>query len=254
MALSRREVQFVRSLNQKKFRQKYNKFAVEGDKIAREVLAEAPERIDRLWALPGWLEANGLSSSGQGSMSITAVTPRELKQLSQLRTPNQVVLIMHLKGPLWHPSAVAAHLSLYLDGIQDPGNAGTLLRIADWFGLPAVFASPDSADLYNPKVLQASMGAFLRVPYHRLPLDELLHSLPEGVSVLGASLEGESVFAQPFPTRGILVVGREGSGLRPEVRERLTHRLHVPGGGGAESLNAAVATGIMVAQLLYGSA
>jgi TrmH family RNA methyltransferase len=252
MALSRREVQFVRSLNQKKFRQKYNKFAVEGDKIAREALAQSPDQIDHIWALPEWLEANGLSSSGQGDMAITAVTPRELKQLSHMRTPNQVVFTMHLKDPDWKPSVVQAHLSLYLDGIQDPGNAGTLLRIADWFGLAGVFATPDSADLYNSKVLQASMGSFLRTPYLRLPLEELLRSLPEGFPVLGASLEGESVFAQQFPRRGLLVVGREGSGLRPAVLAQLTHRLYVPGGGRAESLNAAVATGIVVAQLLYG--
>lgn len=251
MALSKRDIQYIRSLHHKKFRQKYNKFIVEGDKIAREALAQRPEWVDRVLALPDWLQAEGMSGQTV-HFRCEAVTERELSQLSGLRTPNQVVLIMHTKEPTWRADVVRAGLSLYLDGLQDPGNVGTMLRIADWFGLPYVFASPTSADGYNPKVLQASMGAFLRVPYLRLPWEELIRPLAD-LPVLGASLEGSNVFEARLPARGLLVVGREGSGIRPETANHLTHRLYIPGRGGAESLNAAVATGIIVAQLLWGT-
>jgi len=252
MALSRRDIQFVRSLYQRKFRQKYNKFIVEGDKIAQEAIRSAPSQIDRVLALPEWWDECELQPVDQ-AYSCEVISERQLQQLSRLQSPNRALVVMHLKEAEWDPGVVRSRLCLYLDGIQDPGNAGTLLRIADWFGLPYVFASNDSADGYNPKVLQASMGAFLRVPYIRLEPDELFGEETEAFPLMGASLKGESIFERAFPSHGLLVIGREGSGIREALGHRLTHRLYIPGGGQAESLNAATATGIIVAQLLYGA-
>ncbi|NJN33902.1 MAG: RNA methyltransferase [Saprospiraceae bacterium] len=146
---------------------------------------------------------------------------------------------------------IAQNFSLYLDAIQDPGNMGTILRIADWFSIPYVFCSPDCVEVWSPKVVQASMGACLRVDTFTIDFFDLKKQTPS-VSVMVTALEGHNIFKETMPRNGIVVIGNEGNGVRPAIAESADFLIHIPGGGGSESLNAAVATGIVCAQLIHG--
>jgi len=215
--LSKNKLKYIQSLKQKKFRQKYNKFIVEGDKMAKEILINKVITIDSVFATPSWLKMNEKAIKLPLNKTIT-VSERELKQMSNLKAPNQVLIVADQLGLDWDPKQVNESLSLYLDEIQDPGNLGTILRIADWFGIPNIFLSKGCAELYNPKVVQSTMGAFLRV--NSLQVD---------------------------------VVGNESKGISPAVQKQLTARIAIPAGSstGAESLNAAVATGIICAMFKH---
>jgi TrmH family RNA methyltransferase len=247
--LSINQQKFVASLQVKKYRQKYLKFVVEGEKMAAELLAQQRIPVSAVFGTERWLDANR-ERIPQFSDKFNLVTENELKKISSLTTPNQVLIVADMPDDAAAPDLLRTDWCFYLDGIQDPGNMGTILRIADWFGIPAVFCAPDTVDVYSPKVIQAGMGAFLRIRSVEIPLDELVAGHP-GVPVLGAVLGGENVFNAQLPDRGLLVIGREGQGVRPDTEALLTHRLTIPRhpGGGAESLNAAVATGILTAFL-----
>jgi TrmH family RNA methyltransferase len=250
MALSKKQIQYYRSLKRKKFRLKYNKFPVEGDKIVREVLDYKPSAVHAIMGLSHWLDPL-LPHLESREIPFYEVSEKELQQLSGMSTPNQVIAYLDDWEAEWEPGLWKNHLCFFLDGIQDPGNAGTLMRIADWFGMPYLFGSLDSADFHHPKVVQASMGSFLRVACIRVGLPALLEESGE-LPVLGAMMGARSVFEGPWPSRGILVLGREGSGIREETAGLLTERISIPGRGGGESLNAAVAGGILAAHLLHG--
>ena len=245
MALSKNTIKWINALRQKKYRQKYNKFIVEGDKMTREILQQQNWRIDRIYALDSWLKTHpNLLALYDDRTDV--VSPAELKKISALKTPNQVLVVVDIKETPLEVKQLIKTKSLYLDGIQDPGNMGTIMRIADWFGLEAVFCSEDCADLYNSKVIQSSMGAFLRVASWRISLPKLLALHPDW-PVMGAVLEGQNVFRTSFPDRGLLVIGSEGKGISPENNTLLTHRITISKKGGAESLNAGVACGIICA-------
>lgn len=245
MTLSKARIKFIRSLQQRKYRQKYNNFIVEGDKIARELLAQSRVEVEEVYALPEW----AAKVSGDNLLSgipIQEISVADLDRISALTTPNQVLAVARIPKIEWSPGQLTNDLALYLDGIQDPGNLGTILRIADWFAIPYVFCSPDCVDAFNPKVIQASMGAFLRVPCPVVDFAKLAGRLPAH-SLLGATMEGNDLFSSPLPEQAVIVIGNEGRGLSPDVEKRLTGRITIPGRGGAESLNAAVATGIICA-------
>lgn len=245
MPLSKNTIKWIHALRQKKYRQKYNKFIVEGDKMAMEILRQRRWEVDRIYALASWVRTNA-SVLTLYQERLNVITEAELKKISTLKTPNQVLAVVTIDEEFLSTEQWSAGKSLYLDGIQDPGNMGTILRIADWFGLTAVFCSEDCADLYNPKVVQSSMGAFLRAPVRRIELARLLEQAP-GLPVMGAVLEGKNAFGSKLPEYGLLVIGSEGKGISPANEALLTHRLTIPGGGGAESLNAGVACGILCA-------
>ncbi|MBL7793767.1 MAG: RNA methyltransferase, partial [Saprospiraceae bacterium] len=162
MAISKNTVKFVKSLHQKKFRQKYDIFVVEGDKMAREMLGQSAVAVEQVYAVEAWATTYAGLLRGRNDLDLVIVTERELSQISSLTTPNQVLVVAHKPDWEW-PSLLHFTRALYLDGIQDPGNMGTILRIADWFGIPFVFCSDTCVDVFNSKVIQASMGAFLRV-------------------------------------------------------------------------------------------
>ncbi len=214
-----------------------------------ELIRTRPGHIEALYALAPWLERHREALPGLQE-GITEVTPQELKKLSGLHTPNQVLALVRLHVEELDAGRLAREWTLFLDGIRDPGNLGTILRIADWFGISCVCCSPDCVDQFNPKVIQASMGAFLRVDCIVSTLAEL-RQVAGPLPILGADLSGENLFQIPLPARGIVVIGSEAHGISPEVQEQLTHRIRIPrgAGGGAESLNAAVATGIICAVL-----
>jgi len=249
MALSKNTVKYIKSLQAKKFRQKYNNFVLEGDKIAREILQQETLEIEACYAIAPWIEANR-SLLQRFSDKIHTIDEADLKKISGLTTPNQVLVIAKQPQIKLDSSELQQNLTLYLDAIQDPGNMGTIIRIADWFGLPYVFCSRDCADVFSPKVVQATMGALLRVKTLEIKLIDLQKQTSD-LPVLGAVLNGVNIFSAKLPREGILVIGNESQGISQEIEALLTHRIAIPpaASGGAESLNAAVATGIIVALL-----
>ncbi len=247
MKLSNAQLKYVKSLHLGKFRQKYHNFMVEGTKMAAEVLADGRLEVEAIFATPDWAGANSqFTEKLAGKCHIIAET--ELKKISILTTPNQ--LLMVLKQPDYQlDSYGASDLSLYLDDIRDPGNMGTILRIADWFGIGWVFCSDECVELFNPKTIQATMGAFLRVKCLNLPFMDFKKNWP-GLPVYGAVLGGDSMFEKNLSSPALLVIGNESKGISTELLPHIDHKISIPKGnsGGAESLNAAVATGILCAQ------
>ena len=248
--LSHNQAKLLTALQVKKYRQKYRKFVVEGEKMVGELLTQQRVGVSAIFATDAWIGEN-THRLDLFSEKTTLVTEAELKKISSLTTPNQVLAVAEMPPTAPDRQLLQAKLCFYLDGLQDPGNVGTILRTADWFGLPVLFCSPDCADVFSPKVVQASMGAALRIATEEVLLEMLLATAPPGIPVMGAVLSGDNVFEASPPTHGLLVIGNEGRGISPATEALLTHRLSIPRApeGRAESLNAAVAAGILAAQL-----
>ncbi len=245
--LSKNKIKYLQALRQKKQRQKYNKFIVEGDKIALELLAQERFMPELIFATPSWIETHKKQLAVHLNKTIS-VLPAELKQVSNLQTPSGVLLVADIHTWTVDPTVVDQGLSLYLDGIRDPGNMGTIIRIADWFGLKYIFCSPDCVDVYMPKVVQSAMGAIFRVPVLQRPLADLVTQHPD-LPIYGTVLDGQDVFQVTLPDAAMIVVGNEGRGISEEALALIPNKIRIPAaaGGGAESLNAAVATGIFCA-------
>ena len=225
----------------------YNKFGVEGDKIALELLAANPEKVELVLALPEWIAENQ-SLLLSCNRPVEQVNEEILRRISSLQTPNKVYLLVEMNPTTPDAAQVSNGLSLYLDGIQDPGNLGTILRIADWFGLAAVFCAPHCVEWSNPKVIQASMGSFFRMPVEYLSLSEILRRFPE-LPVLGTAMDGESIYSASVTPHSLIVVGSESTGISIETGALVQSWISIPphGDRSSESLNAAVATGIFCA-------
>lgn len=249
MPISPGTIKFISSLRQKKVRQNYHKFTVEGPRIVNELLRQDRYRVDHVYALPEWAD----NASIPTDVPLTSVSNKELGRISQLTTPNSVLAVVDMptEGPPLDSASVHSGWSLYLDGIQSPSNLGALLRIADWFGFSEVIAGPGTADLYNAKSIQASMGSFLRIDYRQASLAEVADEQLE-TPIFAADLQGESIYTFEPPTEGILVVGSEGKGVSEGAGSRVKTWLTIPRAPGrvAESLNVAVATGIICSALV----
>ena len=251
--LSHNQIKLLSALSVKKYRQNYRKFIVEGEKMTLELLSQSKFTVESLYATENWLQQHA-DRTAAFTGSLIPVTDADLKKVSSLTTPPEVLAVVTLPDTPDAPAVVETGFHFFLDGIRDPGNMGAILRIADWFGFPAVFCSPDCVDVFSPKVVQASMGAFLRVRSQESSLEDLLKKTP-GIPVLGAVMHGDNLFGGGWPRGGLVVIGNEGQGIRPAVEAALTHRLTIPRppGGGAESLNASVAAGIIAAFLVMGN-
>ncbi len=247
MALSKNTIKFLRSLHQKKFRRKFNKFIVEGDKIITELLAQNYVAIESIYALPSWIAANRSFKPSSDDL-FTPISAQELKHISAFTTPNQVLALCNILDHPLPKNFDADDFSFYLDNVQDPGNFGTIIRTADWFGIRSVFCSPNSVELYNRKVLQATMGAFSRVRCHYVGLGELKKIYPEA-TLYGTFLQGESVFQLRPQKPALIVIGNESNGISAENILFLDQKVTIPGTTDRkmESLNAAVAAGIVMA-------
>ena len=190
---------------------------------------------------------------------VTEITDDELHRISFLQHPQQVLALFPIPTGQWSARPEAAcnqrdarmingqSLSLALDGVQDPGNLGTIIRIADWFGIDTIYCSEDTADAYNPKVVQATMGSIARVNIIYIDLNTLFDNLPPAFPIYGTLLDGEDIYQQPLSNEGIIVMGNEGNGISEAIRQRINHRLLIPPfreGDTAESLNVAIATAI----------
>jgi TrmH family RNA methyltransferase len=237
--ISKSELKYIQSLCQKKQRSTDELFIVEGPKLAAEVLA-SNYQIKKGYATADWLLEN------KTAVDFVVVTELELERMSGLQTPNQVLLVCQQKNLKTIPS-LKNQLTLVVDGIQDPGNLGTIIRIADWYGIKQIIASEDSVDCYNPKVIQSTMGSFIRVDCYYTDLVQLLTN--SIVPVYGALLNGHSILSLKKPTEGLLVIGNESKGIREPILPLIQEAITIPRIGGAESLNAAVAAGIILSHL-----
>ncbi|MCS4302715.1 MULTISPECIES: TrmH family RNA methyltransferase [unclassified Chryseobacterium] len=237
--LTAHTIKVLQSLDKKKFRQKYNLFLVEGNKIicelfnsnfkVKEILSTDPQKLDRT------------------DIPITHISENELKKISFLKTPKDSVAVCYLdQQETWADKKV----QLVLDGIQDPGNLGTIIRLADWFGIEQIICSEDTVDFYNPKVIQATMGSFTRVNIVYTDLVEYL-SKTENVNI-GTDMDGENIYTFEKPEKINLILGNEGNGMRPETEKLLQKCISIPRFGksqSTESLNVSMAAGIILGQL-----
>lgn len=241
--ISKNEVKYIRSLGQQKGRDEHAVFLAEGTKLVRDLILACPENVQKVYALDAFVRANEDILKG---IAIEPIDEDMLQRISLLSTPNQVLAVIR-KYENNLSDIPANGWVLALDGIQDPGNAGTIIRTADWFGIGHIICSADCVDLYNPKVVQSSMGSIARVHVHRTDLKQWLMNY-QG-NIYGAFMEGEKVSHHTLPADGVMVIGREGSGIREDIKKYITHPVTIPGYGQAESLNAAVATGILLWEL-----
>ena len=245
--LSKNLIKYIRSFQQKKQREAEGLFIAEGPKTVGDLLAAQRARL--LVATAEWLATNKANAE-----RVVEVTEEELRRASLVQHPQQVLALF----PIPQTATDGVHrmnedeLVLALDGIQDPGNLGTIIRIADWFGIKHIYCSTDTADAYNPKVVQATMGSIARVYIYYIDLRELIANRPEGMPVYGTLLDGDSLYAQRKENRGIIIMGNEGRGISPEIVPLLTHRLLIPPYPAdrrtAESLNVATTTAIVCAE------
>ena len=251
MAISKNQIKFVRQLEQKKYRRREGLFVAEGTKVVGDLLAHyQPHSV---YATEEWLAKNTSSISHHPS-SVFTVTDEELRRISFLQHPQQVLALFPL------PTMAAANFSLFtdhfslsiaLDGIQDPGNLGTIIRIADWFGIEQIICSEDTVDAWNPKVIQATMGSIARVNIIYINLSDFIDTLPPDYPVYGTLLDGDNIYTQPLTPHGLIVMGNEGNGISPEIRQKINRRLFIPSyrtDDTAESLNVAIATAITCAE------
>ena len=240
MPLSKADLARLRSLQEKKHRESSGLFVVEGEKVIAELLAEKFPLLE-IYATEDWL-ATGAGATAAGAR-VSAVSAAEMSRLSHYPTPAPVLAVGRIERRPLAAGELDRGLTLALDGIQDPGNVGALLRVADWFAVDRVVLSPDSADLFSQKVINASMGSFARVSVHTTDLAEALSTVRG--PVLGCDLTGDDVHGLGRLPAAVIVIGSEGRGLSPAVAARLTRRVTIPRHGRAESLNAAVAAGIV---------
>ena len=239
--LSKNKIKFVHSLEKKKYRNESACFLAEGNKLVADILPAF--ECELLLAQPSWLATQGDIRAKE----LIVVDEEDIRKASLLKNPQEVIAVFRQPEYVPDTEAMSHKLNLVLDGVQDPGNLGTIIRIADWFGIADIICSPDSADVYNPKVVQATMGAIANVRVHYLPLFPFLSEQKEA-AVYGTFLEGESIYKKELKSKGFIVMGNEGTGIGPELETLITEKLYIPdfaeGKQSSDSLNVAVATAV----------
>ena len=243
--ITKNQVKYIQSLGQKKSRDLENRFIAEGPKLVNELLITENCRIAELFALKEWV---GENPNANEKTKVIEISPAELEKISQLATPNQVLAVIE-KIEWKNSPGIKGNISLALDTIQDPGNMGTIIRLADWFGIKNIFCTIECADVYSPKVVQASMGSISRV---RVEYTNILSLLKENHDVrkYAAVLNGRDVTKMEKIIEGIIIIGNESKGISAEILDLSNVQITIPGKGKAESLNAAVATGIILSHLV----
>lgn len=239
--LTKAQIKHIQSLQRNKFRRQHQQFVVEGDKMVREMLQEGAP-IVQLYALEDWLNENGHLAGNDVKTQV--ISEQELKSISGLVTPNAALAILKTTEHQLPNQLDNSQLYIALDGIQDPGNMGTIIRTADWFGIGGIICSTTCVDIYNPKVVQATMSSIIRVPIWQADLSEALPK--KGLPVLVADMDGQSINEIDTQQGAIVVIGNEGNGVSEAVRNLSTGTITIPRKGQAESLNAAMAAGIIM--------
>ena len=233
--ISKNRIRFITSLSKKKQRIENNRFIIEGEKMVTEAIQWIPTRIETIYATSEFE-----ITTAHPEIIIEEISAKELKEISSLTTPNKALAIC--KTP--DIKSIDSPLIICLDGIQDPGNMGTILRLADWFGIKDVVCSKNTVDCFNPKVLQATMGAIFRINVHYEDLKDFLSNTE--LPIYGALLDGENIFENNYERKGILVLGNEGSGISEEIKKYVQKAITIPRFGDAESLNVATAGAIIL--------
>ena len=257
--ISKAKIKFIKSLEQKKFRHKTGCFVAEGPKISEELLKVLKPQL--IAGEQGWLDRNEpllnhvTETSGDSNpIEVIAITPEELKKISFLQHPQEALGIFSI--PDYSEQDIiqkaASGLVLALDGVQDPGNLGTIIRIADWFGIHTVFCSLHTADVYNPKTVQATMGSIARVQTIYTDLAQLFTRLDGATPVYGTFLDGTNIYESELSNNGIIIMGNEGNGISDEIMPFVNQKLYIPNYAPdqvtAESLNVAIATAVTCAE------
>lgn len=245
MTLSKSKVKYIHSLELKKKRKEENAFIAEGPKLMEELLGTFPCLL--LIATQDWLIENAHIQADE----IIEVTHEELSKASFLKHPQQVLAIFQQPQYATNVQVIKESLCLALDDVQDPGNLGTIIRLADWFGIEHVFCSLNTADIYNPKTVQATMGAIARVKVHYTPLYRLIEKLQD-CPVYGTFLDGKNIYTETLSAHGLIVMGNEGNGISPDIAGLINRKLYIPNYPSeretSESLNVAIATAIACAE------
>jgi len=243
--LSKNKIKYIHSLELKKSRKEENVFVAEGHKLVGDLLGHFSCKL--LIATTSWMKSNQSIISNE----TIEVTEDELRKASLLKTPQDVLAVFTQPDYPLDISAIRNSLCLALDDIQDPGNLGTIIRLADWFGIEHIFCSLNTVDVYNPKTVQATMGAIARVKLHYCSLTELISNLKD-VPVYGTFLNGENIYNQELAKNGLIVMGNEGNGVGRDVEQLINKRLYIPNyppeRATSESLNVATATAVICAE------
>jgi TrmH family RNA methyltransferase len=240
--ISKNQLKYVRQLEQKKYRKREGLFVAEGVKVVNDLLLRYKPKM--LFATHEYLETHPLHNA---TFETIEVSTDELTRLSFLQHPQQVLALFPIPTINYQLSTINYNLSLALDGVQDPGNLGTIIRIADWFGIENIYCSEDTVDAWNPKVVQATMGSISRVNLIYIDLLQMLDNLPSDFPVYGTFLDGKNIYEESLSQEGLVIMGNEGNGISDAVRSRVNRRLLIPDfhqGGTADSLNVAIATAI----------
>jgi len=244
--ISKSKIKLIKSLEQKKFRDETGLFIAEGTKLVLELMSVF--KCTLLAATSNWIKENKNIISDE----VVEIDLIELGKISNQKSPQGVLAVFVKPAYYWKSEELNKKLLLALDDVQDPGNLGTILRIADWFGITDVFCSEHTADAFQPKTVQATMGALARVKVHVVNLVDFLQSLKNETPVYGTFMNGENVYSKSISQHGIIVMGNEGNGISPEIEKLVTERLLIPnypeGQATSESLNVGVATALVCAE------
>jgi TrmH family RNA methyltransferase len=243
--LSKNKIKLIRSLESKKQRTESGFFLAEGNKLVADILPFF--ECELLVARSTWMATQGDLKAKE----LVVADEGDIEKASLLKNPQEVIAVFVQPQISLDKKDLEKELTLVLDGIQDPGNLGTIIRLADWFGIKNIICSPDTADVYNPKTVQASMGGIAHVNVFYESLSELMDNLKE-IPVYGTFLDGQNIYQKALSSTGLIVMGNEGKGIRPALEKRITERLYIPnfppGTESTESLNVAVATAVVCAE------
>ena len=242
-SLSKNKIKYIHSLELKKIRKEEGVFLAEGPKLVGDLLGHFPCRF--LAATSSWLQEHPDIDASE----LVEVSQEDLSRASLLKTPQQVLAVFEQPDESVDVSVISRSLCLALDDVQDPGNLGTIIRLADWFGIEHIFCSPNTVDVYNPKTVQATMGGIARVKLHYISLPELIASL-EDIPVYGTFLDGENMYTANLSGAIGIVIGNEGSGVSKLVRKNCDFTVSIPVRGEIESLNASVAAGVLAYEVV----
>jgi RNA methyltransferase, TrmH family len=251
--ISRNKLKFIASLQKKKIRDEERLFVIEGDKLVKEFLATGVP-VKMVVAKPEFISS--LSSSMQGQAAdIESVSYEELKQISTLKTPHNALAVIHMPDNEMNTDNIFDHFCTALDFVQDPGNMGTIIRAAGWFGIKNIICSEDCVDIYNPKVIQASMGAILHVNVFYCDLKEFLKQAKEkSVCVFGTMLDGKSIYEHKLDNKGVILLGNESKGISAELIPFITEKIKIPkfskATEGIDSLNVGMAASVVFSEFL----
>lgn len=244
--ISKQQVKFISSLQQKKNRKEHQLFVVEGVKITEEIF-NSSFKIHSLYAIDEWITLNKTLLKNISAEKVFEISEKELAQISGLSQPNQVVAVLEVPVVFLNTAQFKDELTLVLDNIQDPGNLGTIIRVADWFGIKNIVCSNDCVEVYNPKVVQATMGSFLRINVFYEYLNDFFSVYKEKfeLPVYGAMLEGLPVYDKKLNNKGFLLLGNESKGISEGLEKYIDEKILIPPFGKAESLNVAIASAVL---------